>query len=77
MIEVVAGLLLAIAALLWVLEPLARPVRPRYEGGEESAAALIGRMRRQLVAVCPGCSTPGEPGAVYCRHCGTVLAADR
>ena len=77
MIGVVAGLLLAIAPLLWVLEPLARTARPPYQGDGETAEALIGRMRTKLVAVCPHCSTPGEPGAVYCRNCGKVLAAER
>jgi hypothetical protein len=77
MTEVIAGLLLAIAALLWVLEPLARSARPRFEGEERTADALIGRMRSRLVAVCLSCATPGEPGAVYCRNCGKVLAAER
>ena len=83
MIELLAGAMVAAAALAYVLEPLGRHtgglVSQDHPAGDEAASlnqagtALVGRFRDRLVAVCPRCQRPAEPGSAFCVRCGKVL----
>ncbi len=84
MIELIAGALVAAAALAYVLEPLGRPPGrgPEHSGrslddavptGE--GAALVQHLRARLRTDCPRCQSPADPGALFCSSCGTSLIA--
>ena len=70
--EMVAGAIVALAALAWVLEPLARPRREHPV--DVSPAELVTAMSRRLQSRCPMCDTPAPPGSAFCSKCGSVLA---
>jgi hypothetical protein len=78
--ELIAGALVTLAALAYVLEPLARS--PRVASGAQRAAPLPGaaellveQMRRRLTTSCPACGTSANPGSAFCAKCGNVLAS--
>ncbi|MBI4500186.1 MAG: hypothetical protein HY700_03400 [Gemmatimonadetes bacterium] len=77
MSELVAGVLVAAAALAFVLEPLARRESSPPAGAEPAheprADLLIRQMRARLMSRCPSCEAAAEPGSVYCANCGTAL----
>ena len=76
MIELLAGVLVAAAALAYVLEPLAREPRSPIataEGEPVTAEKLIEQMRGRLLSRCPACDAPSEPGSAFCSSCGSIL----
>ena len=72
MTGLLAGMLVAFAALAYVLEPLAGG-RGRSSGSDESAETLVRRMRAKLAVKCGNCGSTAEPGAAFCVSCGRVL----
>lgn len=75
MIELIAGALVAAAALTYVLEPLAhRPIgSPPRDAPADEAEALVRRIRLRLAVTCPRCGLAAEQGAVFCPSCGRML----
>ena len=88
MTALLAGTLLALAALLYVLWPLIAAAERRAAPASRSAYATtlpgeasdddrveaeIQRARAQL-RVCVDCGPRPEPGALYCSRCGRALA---
>ena len=76
MIELLAGVLVAAAALAYVLEPLARGPRRTIapaEGEPVTPEKLIEQMRGRLLSRCPACGAPSEPGSAFCSTCGSML----
>ena len=74
MMELLAGLLVAIAALAYVLEPL-RGRHQRMAGGSQAIAPelLVQEMSKHLAITCAACGTSAEPGQAFCSRCGRVL----
>jgi hypothetical protein len=79
MIGLALGVVLALAAVVYVVRPLlAAPVLPDEDGVEAAAETLIGRYRQAAVATTPTCARCGprpEPDAAYCSSCGARLGA--
>ena len=78
MIGLAIGVLLALAAVAYVVRPLLATPAPPDEGGAEAAAeALIRRYRlapsSPPLPACARCGPRPEPDAAYCSSCGARL----
>ena len=70
--EMIAGVIVALAGLAWVLDPLARA--RREHPANVSPEELVREMERRLQSRCPVCDVPAEPASAFCSKCGSVLA---
>jgi len=77
MIVTFVGIVLAILAAAYVLQPLRRRGRQLGTRGQVSDTdieALVAEYRRNRV-VCPSCGLRPEPNAAFCSECGRALGA--
>ena len=74
MMEMLAGVIVALAGLAWVLQPLARTRRDHPV--EVAPGDLVRIMEARLQSRCLQCDTPAEPGSAFCSKCGSVLAGE-
>jgi hypothetical protein len=76
MMELLAGLLVAGAALAFILEPLTHPAVTKPDGVQHALrdpGVLVEAMRSRLTTACPACRTVSPPGHAFCVRCGRVL----
>jgi hypothetical protein len=74
MMGLLAGFVVAVATLGYVLEPLMRPPPSRRPAvPPESPDELVQRMRERLLTKCPRCAIPAETGSAFCSRCGGAL----
>ena len=78
MMELIAGLLVAIATAAYVLEPLTRHAGIGRDDAYRAAVdpeVIVAEMRRRLAASCPACGTAAPPAGAFCMKCGRVLVS--
>jgi hypothetical protein len=83
MLEVIAGALVAAAAIGFVLEPLYRPPhgpREAHEGtgfpnavARSRAEAMVRDAMQRFLPACPQCAEMPEQPVLFCPRCGSVL----
>jgi hypothetical protein len=76
MSELLAGALVAAAAVAYVLEPLVRggaSMGRRETSLTPEAETVVRQMRERLIERCPRCDTPREQGFAFCSKCGAPL----
>lgn len=80
MAELVASALIVLAAVAFVLEPLARrptaalvPTPGAETLPDADAANLVAVMRTRLASRCPHCGEDAGQAALYCPRCGKTM----